>query len=59
MMEKICARCRRTNMPPSKDAAVASFTGIKMQPLHLLPWDKNASNIFNGLPVLDHVCTVM
>ena len=29
-------RCKRTEMPPAKDVAAASFPQIKMQPLHIL-----------------------
>ena len=46
-------------MPPSKDAATASFDEIKVQLWDILPHDKNVSDICYGLPMLDHVCAFM
>ena len=31
----------------------------KMHQRHLMPWDKNVSDIFYGLLVLDHVCALI
>ena len=43
IVTSLMLRCKRTNMPPSKDAI-----------RHVLPQDKHVSDIFYGLPVLDH-----